>query len=150
MVAVPPSRKRRRPTRSSSTATTRTATRPETPLVPITSPIVRSEPPSSRTWSGRRKNEAKVRKKQKFAAVTRRKRGVSSRSSAAGAPASAWGARIDDAARLAATGAALYMPRMGTERRRELRRRRKRRRERLKQRRREQARERRKQRAKAG
>lgn len=39
--------------------------------------IVRSLPPSARTWSGSRKNEVKVRQKQRFAAVTRAKRGES-------------------------------------------------------------------------
>src|SRR5438094_5556202 len=97
MVATPPSRKRRRPTRSSTAALRRRAARPAPPLVPITSPIVRSEPPSARTCSGRRKKEANVRKKKKFAAVTRTKRGVSSRASAAGAPACARGASIGDA-----------------------------------------------------
>jgi len=76
MVAIPPSRKMRRPKRSRSAPTASTLTRPARPLVPITSPIVRSVPPSARTCSGRRKNEAKVRKKQKFAAVTRAKQAV--------------------------------------------------------------------------
>ncbi len=76
MVAIPPSRKVRRPKRSRSAPTASTLTRPARPLVPITTPIVRSVPPSARTCSGRRKNEAKVRKKQKFAAVTRAKQAV--------------------------------------------------------------------------
>src|SRR5204862_7621252 len=71
LVALPPSRKMRRPKRSRSAPTASTLTRPARPLVPITSPIVRSVPPSARTCSGRRKNEAAVRQKQKFAAVTR-------------------------------------------------------------------------------
>ena len=98
MVAMPASRKSRQPTRSRTAAMTRTAASPATPLVPITSPMVRSEPPSARMCSGSRKNEAKFRKKKKLAAVTRTKRGVSRRSSAAGAPASAREASIDDAA----------------------------------------------------
>src|SRR5438876_1196543 len=76
MVASPASRKMRRPKRSRSAPTASTLTRPARPLVPITRPIVRSVPPSARTCSGKRKNDAKVRKKQKFAPVTRAKQAV--------------------------------------------------------------------------
>jgi hypothetical protein len=135
MVAIPPSRKMRRPKRSRSAPTASTLTRPARPLVPITTPIVRSVPPSARTCNGRRKNDAKVRKKQKFAAVTRAKQAVRVEG----------GMGPIGASRLAAASRALYRPRMATERRRELRRRRKRRRERLKERRHQQAKERRRQ-----
>src|SRR5262245_58267286 len=73
MTPRPPRRKTRRPKRSSSWPMTSTEARPERPVTPITRPMVRSLPPSARKWSGRRKNEAKVRKKQKFATVTRAK-----------------------------------------------------------------------------
>src|SRR5262245_25407640 len=43
----------------------------------MTNPTVRSEPPSARTWSGSRKKDAKVRKKQNFAIVTRTNAGDS-------------------------------------------------------------------------
>src|SRR5438876_996256 len=76
MVASPASRKMRRPKRSRSAPTASTLTRPARPLVPIARPIVRSVPPSARTCSGKRKNDAKVRKKQKFAPVTRAKQAV--------------------------------------------------------------------------
>src|SRR5436309_1930806 len=113
-----------RPTAEKTVAATKSAGKP---------PSRTSCSPSARTCSGRRKNDVKVRKKQKFAAVRRAKQAV----------------RVEGdmgamgATRLAATRRALYRPRMATERRRELRRRRKRRRERLKQRRREQQKERR-------
>src|SRR5258708_4284518 len=86
---------------------------PATPFVPITKPTVRSEPPSSRTCSGSRKNDAKVRKKQKFASVTRTNAGAHSVPS------------VD----LPLIPAQYTCPAMASERQREIRQRRKRRKE---------------------
>src|SRR5262249_9629275 len=83
---MPPSRKMRRPKRSSSVPITNTLSRPERPVIPIAKPMTRSLPPSARTWSGSRKNDAKVMKKQKFATVTRLNCAVRSASVAGGGP----------------------------------------------------------------
>ena len=89
------------------------------------------EPPSARTWSGSRKNEAKVRKKQKFATITRTKAGETS------------DARSD----LPLTAAQYTWRAMASEREREIRRRRKRQKERRKVRDRDRAKDVRKERA---
>jgi hypothetical protein len=86
------------------------------PFVPMTNPTVRSEPPSARTWRGSRKNDANVRKKQKFATITRRNAGETS------------DARSD----LPVTAAQYTWRAMASERQREIRRRRKRKKERRK------------------
>src|SRR6185503_13640870 len=78
MTVRPPRRKSRRSYRSSTGPSRNTLSSPATPFVPITNPTVRSEPPRSRTCSGSRKNDANVRKKQKFATATRANAGDTS------------------------------------------------------------------------
>src|SRR5436190_7746729 len=131
MIARPRRRNSRRPQRSSTGPSAKTLTNPAIPFMPITNPTVRSEPPSARTCSGSRKNDANVMKKQKFATVTRRNAGDSSE-----APSD-----------LPVTASQYTCPAMASERQREIRRRRKRRKESTKLRDREHAKEVRRQRA---
>ena len=69
----------RRPRRSILMPTNGNTASEASPDAPIAAPITDSLPPNARTCSGNRKNEAKFKKKKKFASVVNRNGPVSSR-----------------------------------------------------------------------